>query len=296
MGRFLTKKEFQNIINETASGFKPGYISSSKPVNDIKQANDTNTEKRIPQQDFKQKTQPIDYDKIELVDDPNVAKGADWAKYGGNFPIKRNGKIYWVSRSVTVSLCAFCKDEHGNWCVLANQRGPGCKTSPGLWNIPSGFLDYGESAEDAAAREVWEETGVDIPTSVPFRLLGTRADSNSENVSMAYTCVLDGTTKDYPLSAENCEPGEVSDIRWIPIISPNGQILKDCFKYKWCRNPKVIIGRAETALTPYFNTNEKYDMLLKKLKQEIGSNPTALFLLDKILAMKNNQQTNKTQE
>ena len=30
------------------------------------------------------------------------------------------------------------------------------------WGIPGGMLDYGESAEEAAIREVHEETGVDV--------------------------------------------------------------------------------------------------------------------------------------
>jgi len=275
----LTKKDFKSIINETASGFRPNYTNTIKnpPISQPQPM-----QKQAPQQQ-----EEPDYDKVELVDDPKVKKGAEWAKYGGNFPIKRNGKVYYVSRSVAVSLCTFCKDTNGNWCVLANQRGKGCRTSVGLWNIPAGYLDYGESAEDAAARETWEETGVDIPANVPFRLLGTNANGERDDVSMAYTCVLDGVTDDYPLSAENSEPGEVADIKWIPIMTSDGKIIKEFLKYRWNRNPYAIYGRAQTALMPYINSNESYDKLLKKLKQEIGQNPTALFLLDKILSMQN---------
>lgn len=36
------------------------------------------------------------------------------------------------------------------------------KRPEGVWGLPGGLLELGESAEEAGRREVWEETGVEI--------------------------------------------------------------------------------------------------------------------------------------
>lgn len=41
--------------------------------------------------------------------------------------------------------------------VLVRRRNP-----PAGWALPGGFIDYGESAEQAARREAREETGLDV--------------------------------------------------------------------------------------------------------------------------------------
>lgn len=218
------------------------------------------------------------YNKVSLVDDPKVRSGEEWAKKGGNFPVKRNGKIFYVSRSVAVSLYCYCQNSNGEWCVLANQRGPGAPTNRGEWNTPCGYLDYGETAEQAAARECYEETGVIIPPNkIKQQGVNSRNLSGAQNVSIRFAAVLDGVTDDYPLSAENCEPGEVTDIQWIP--------LSQVGKYQWAFGQwHKVIEQAKTSLN-YENGVIKNDLASKinSLKNELKGNPYATQLFDSIL-------------
>ena len=45
--------------------------------------------------------------------------------------------------------------------VLLGRRGPGTR-APGKWSFPAGFVERGEVVEEAAVREVREETGFTI--------------------------------------------------------------------------------------------------------------------------------------
>jgi len=47
--------------------------------------------------------------------------------------------------------------DRGRWLV---QRRPASGLLPGLWEFPGGRIERGERPEDAARRELWEETGV----------------------------------------------------------------------------------------------------------------------------------------
>jgi len=47
--------------------------------------------------------------------------------------------------------------ELGNGIVLINRKNP-----PYGWAIPGGFVDYGETVEEAAIREAKEETSLDV--------------------------------------------------------------------------------------------------------------------------------------
>ena len=78
-----------------------------------------------------------------------------------NFSVIKDGKEYWVARNVAV-VCFVFAPINGEWCVLANQRGKGTPDFQGLWNAPCGYLDYNETTKEAAKREVYEETGIQL--------------------------------------------------------------------------------------------------------------------------------------
>ena len=59
----------------------------------------------------------------------------------------------------------------------------------GRWSFPSGYVDAGEVVEQAAAREVLEETGVEVRIE---RLLGVYSSAGDPVVFVAYAGVATG--------------------------------------------------------------------------------------------------------
>jgi 8-oxo-dGTP diphosphatase len=51
------------------------------------------------------------------------------------------------------------------------------RNQPHGWALPGGFVEYGESLEDAARREAWEETSLEV---TGLRLLGCYSDPSRD--------------------------------------------------------------------------------------------------------------------
>jgi 8-oxo-dGTP diphosphatase len=85
----------------------------------------------------------------------------------------------------------------------------------GSWTFPGGKIHFGESFEEAVAREVFEETGLQIA--------GTRLDLisvSNDIVSNAHFVTL-GFRQDLPYGEpEIREPDEITHWDWFPIFEP----------------------------------------------------------------------------
>ena len=70
------------------------------------------------------------------------------------------------------------------------------KNPPHGWAIPGGFIDYGESAEDAARREVREETGLEIDRLEQFHCYSSPdRDPRFHTITVVFTARSSGVPK-----------------------------------------------------------------------------------------------------
>lgn len=87
----------------------------------------------------------------------------------------------------TVDIIISMKDS----IVLIERRNP-----PHGWALPGGFVDYGESLEEAAVREAREETGLEIDNLRQFHAYSDPdRDPRQHNISVVFTADARGEAK-----------------------------------------------------------------------------------------------------
>ena len=114
--------------------------------------------------------------------------------------------------SVTVDVVIFSVVE-GQLKVLLIQR----KNWPfeGTWAIPGGFVDMDEPLEDAAARELYEETGIEGVYLEQFYTFGQPdRDPRMRVISVAYLALVDAGQLQ-PRAAD-----DAADVGWFPVHEP----------------------------------------------------------------------------
>ena len=79
----------------------------------------------------------------------------------------------------------------GKGIVLIRRKNP-----PYGWALPGGFVDYGESLEDAAVREAKEETSLDITLLDQFHTYSDpKRDARRHTITTVYTAEATGMPK-----------------------------------------------------------------------------------------------------
>jgi 8-oxo-dGTP diphosphatase len=70
------------------------------------------------------------------------------------------------------------------------------KNPPHGWALPGGFIDYGESAEDAAVREAKEETGLDVRLVEQFHTYSApERDPRHHTITVVFIARADGVPR-----------------------------------------------------------------------------------------------------
>jgi len=94
------------------------------------------------------------------------------------------GRVIFYDPKVAV-ICIVPRDGQ----VLMIRRGT--DLGYGLWGLPGGYVDRGEVVEKAAAREVWEETGLVVETD---DLIGLFSESGDPVMVAVYAARETGGT------------------------------------------------------------------------------------------------------
>ena len=105
------------------------------------------------------------------------------------------------------------------------------KYPPYGWALPGGFVDYGESLEEAAVREAKEETSLDIQLQCQMH---TYSDPTRDPRKHTITTVYIAQAKGQPVARDDAKEVKVyhKDELNFPLAFDHEKILADYFKKK----------------------------------------------------------------
>ena len=125
----------------------------------------------------------------------------------------------------TVDIIILLEDEYGNVkpdeIVLIKRKNP-----PYGWALPGGFVDYGETLEQAAIREAKEETSLDV---ILLRQFHTYSDPARDPRQHTISTVYVARAKGKPEANDDAGEAEIFTIHNVPVdmAFDHAQIIDD---------------------------------------------------------------------
>ncbi len=103
--------------------------------------------------------------------------------------------------------------------------------APKGWAIPGGFVEYGETVEQAARREALEETGLEIDLVEQFHVYSDPSrDPRHQTISVVFLATATGE----PKFGDDAGGGQIFEPWQIPanLCFDHDRILRDYFRYR----------------------------------------------------------------
>jgi 8-oxo-dGTP diphosphatase len=135
----------------------------------------------------------------------------------------------------TVDIIVELSDRPHRPIVLIERHNP-----PLGWAIPGGFVDYGESVEDAARREAQEEMGIAVELIEQFHVYSDPArDPRKHTLSVVFLAIARGA----PVAGDDAKGVGIFEPWQTPpnLCFDHDRILQDYWRYRhygmWPRLP-----------------------------------------------------------
>ena len=130
-----------------------------------------------------------------------------------------------VTPALTADLVIEMVDQPGRPVLLVERT-----FEPLGWALPGGFVDLGETLEQAAIREAKEETGLDVTLKV---LLGLYSDPKRDPRGHTVTAVYVAEARGTPKAGDDAKNVKSFDpLKPPPLAFDHGLILGDYRRYR----------------------------------------------------------------
>jgi len=129
-----------------------------------------------------------------------------------------------VTPLLTVDIIIEMTDRPGRPIVLIKRKYP-----PLGWALPGGFVDVGETLEQAAVREAREETSLDVSLRM---LLGNYSDPSRDPRGHTVSAVYIAEARGEPRAADDASHLQLVDAAATPqLVFDHAQIISDYMHY-----------------------------------------------------------------